>query len=233
VTPTHAGFIDAAFLKAEGARAVGIPYYRLSPSAARVMAWLEGLGNGREFVSRLGRVYWYDAAWDAGHPKARGQEGYYRAIERTPRVVLRLGRVAYRNPRWQTHLKAVLVHHGVDLDAFERDFPMSGEPVQKGVDVMLAVDLVVQAIARSYDTFVLFSGDGDLVPAVERVRQEGRSVTLAYPRGRRPAVSEDLRRSADQIIELPRQAVEKLFVVRDEDAARRAPSELLMRARPG
>jgi uncharacterized LabA/DUF88 family protein len=216
-------------LKAEGARAVGLPYYCLSPSAAGVVGWLEYVGYGREFASRLGRVFWYDAAWDEGHPNARGQDGYYRAIERTPGVVLRLGRVAYHKPRWQQRLRVVLADHGVDLDAFERDFPLSGEAVQKGVDVMLAVDLVTQAMTGDYETFVLFSGDGDLVPAVERVRGEGRSVTLAYPRSARLQVSKDLRRIADQVIELPRNAVRKLFIVRGENTARRAPSELFTR----
>lgn len=42
-----------------------------------------------------------------------------------------------------------------------------GEPKEKGIDVLIAVDLVVCAMARRYDVLVLVSADSDLVPGLE------------------------------------------------------------------
>lgn len=40
-------------------------------------------------------------------------------------------------------------------------------PREKGVDVALAVDLIESALLNEYDVAVIFSGDTDLLPAVE------------------------------------------------------------------
>jgi hypothetical protein len=40
-------------------------------------------------------------------------------------------------------------------------------PREKGVDVALAIDLLECALAGKFDTAVVFSGDTDLLPAVE------------------------------------------------------------------
>lgn len=42
-------------------------------------------------------------------------------------------------------------------------------PEEKGIDVALAVDLVHLAFRKQYDTLVVFSGDTDLLPALELV----------------------------------------------------------------
>lgn len=42
-------------------------------------------------------------------------------------------------------------------------------PVEKGIDVALAVDLVHLAYRRQYDALIVFSGDTDLLPALELV----------------------------------------------------------------
>ena len=52
--------------------------------------------------------------------------------------------------------------------------------VEKGVDVMLAVDLLKLARLNSYDTAILLSGDGDFVEAVKDVQEMGKRVELAY-----------------------------------------------------
>lgn len=50
---------------------------------------------------------------------------------------------------------------------------------EKGVDVALAVDLVLAAAGGLYDRAVLVSGDGDLARAVEAARELGLPVTVA------------------------------------------------------
>ena len=41
---------------------------------------------------------------------------------------------------------------------------------EKGVDVLMAVDLLIGAYEDRYDTAVLISSDTDLIPAIEKVR---------------------------------------------------------------
>ncbi|MGI8448218.1 MAG: NYN domain-containing protein [Streptosporangiaceae bacterium] len=49
-----------------------------------------------------------------------------------------------------------------------RDWP-NLPPVEKGIDVAVAVDLMRLAFGRQYDALVLFSSDSDLMPALEAV----------------------------------------------------------------
>jgi len=48
--------------------------------------------------------------------------------------------------------------------------------VEKSVDVMLAVDMVVMAERDEYDAAYLVSADGDFTPAVSTVRACGKQV---------------------------------------------------------
>jgi len=53
---------------------------------------------------------------------------------------------------------------------------------EKGVDVLLAIDLVRLAADGRYDVAIVLSADGDIVPAVEMARQVyGRRVEVALP----------------------------------------------------
>ena len=42
---------------------------------------------------------------------------------------------------------------------------------EKGIDVKLATDLIAGALDDKYDTVILVSSDGDLIPAIDWVRQ--------------------------------------------------------------
>ena len=54
---------------------------------------------------------------------------------------------------------------------------------EKGVDVMLAVDMVDMARTDAYDTAVVFSADTDLLPALEAAVEIGKRVETATWRG--------------------------------------------------
>jgi len=54
---------------------------------------------------------------------------------------------------------------------------------EKGVDVMLAVDVVDMARTDAYDTAVVFSADTDLLPALEAAVEIGKRVETATWRG--------------------------------------------------
>jgi len=47
---------------------------------------------------------------------------------------------------------------------------------EKGVDVKIAVDLLVSAYEDHYDTAILLSSDTDLIPAIRQVRALGKAV---------------------------------------------------------
>jgi hypothetical protein len=52
-------------------------------------------------------------------------------------------------------------------------------PVEKGIDVKLAVDLIYAAMQETYDALVVFSSDTDLLPAIELARKIGAVVEVA------------------------------------------------------
>jgi uncharacterized LabA/DUF88 family protein len=71
--------------------------------------------------------------------------------------------------------------------------------VEKAVDVMLAVDMVVMAERDQYDAAYLLSADGDFTPAVAAVRAHEKKVYTASP-----AAGAQLASVANSYIRLPR-----------------------------
>lgn len=64
-----------------------------------------------------------------------------------------------------------------------------GTYIQKGVDTLIATDMVSMAFLNHYDIALLVSGDGDLAPAVEAVKAAGKQIIVAaFPRSRSTAV---------------------------------------------
>ncbi len=47
---------------------------------------------------------------------------------------------------------------------------------EKGVDVNIAVDLLVGAYENTYDTAILISSDTDLIPAIQKIKQLGKKL---------------------------------------------------------
>src|SRR6056297_2141919 len=73
--------------------------------------------------------------------------------------------------------------------------------VKGNMDIELAVHAM--AIADRVDHIVLFSGDGDFRPLVEALQRKGCRVSVVSTiRSQPPMISDDLRRQADNFIEL-------------------------------
>jgi uncharacterized LabA/DUF88 family protein len=69
------------------------------------------------------------------------------------------------------------------------------------MDIELAIEAI--DLAPTLDHIVLFSGDGDFVPLVRSLQLKGKRVSVVSTLETTPAmVSDDLRRQADQFIEL-------------------------------
>lgn len=93
--------------------------------------------------------------------------------------------------------------------------------VKGNMDIELAIDLL--EMAEKVDHIMLFSGDGDFKRLVETAQRKGVRVTVVSTiQSTPPMVSDDLRRQADNFIDL-----EDLFeaIGRDNDTARQQQYE--------
>jgi uncharacterized LabA/DUF88 family protein len=109
------------------------------------------------------RAYYYHCLPYQSNPPTEEERLRYAARHRfitalgfLPRFEVRLGRLAYR---------------GTDTD---------GKPIfqQKRVDCMLGVDMALLAGKGKITNLAIFTGDSDLIPAVEAAKKEGVLVTL-------------------------------------------------------
>lgn len=70
-----------------------------------------------------------------------------------------------------------------------------GQPVERGIDIMLATDMLNLAWKNAYDVAVLVSGDSDFAYAMQSIKNMGKQVEIAYFEN---AVSKDLVELADK-----------------------------------
>jgi uncharacterized LabA/DUF88 family protein len=78
---------------------------------------------------------------------------------------------------------------------------MGRRKVKGSMDIELAVEAM--QLAETLDHIVLFSGDGDFRPLVEALQKRGCRVSVVSTLATRPPmVADDLRRQADQFIDL-------------------------------
>ena len=121
---------------------------------------------------------------------------------------------------------------------------MGRRKIKGNMDIELAVDAM--RLADNLDHIVLFSGDGDFRPLVAALQQKGKRVSVVSTlQTQPPMVADDLRRQADQFIDLadlepmicrdpasrpaaasaprgdrPERAVERVYTGRREPASR-------------
>lgn len=73
--------------------------------------------------------------------------------------------------------------------------------IKGNMDMELAIDAMEQS--ATVDHLVLFSGDGDFTTLVEALQRKGRKVTVVSTMNSQPPmIADDLRRQADNFIEL-------------------------------
>lgn len=114
-------------------------------------------------TDELLRAYYYHCLPYQGNPPTEEERFRYAqrhrfttALGYLPRFEVRLGRLAYRGQNAQ------------------------GEPIfqQKRVDCMIGVDMALLAGKGKITNAVIFTGDSDIIPALEAVKREGVLVTL-------------------------------------------------------
>lgn len=89
------------------------------------------------------------------------------------------------------------------LDNFEvKTKPLreiDGERIEKGIDVQIASDMLYNGLQGHCQHVILVSGDDDLAPAVERLKDSGVVVTVA---AYKKSASHDLVHAADRYVDL-------------------------------
>jgi len=124
---------------------------------------------------KLIRVYFYTAMPDQSKEREsyRKTRGFLNRLEQLPCFEICFGKLKY---------------------------PTDGSrPVQKGVDVKLATDILEYAHKNLYDNAIIVSGDADIAYVLPFVKDKGKHVTNAFfKRG----LSNDIRQKSDFFIEL-------------------------------
>ena len=205
---TYAGFVDIGYLHAEGAKAVGRNRGAVRPVATDIVAWFRGLAAGQLAGQSLERVYWYDGAFGVSDPRHSGQRRALNAIAQTPDLELRLGYLVERRSPLEHPIIAALANTetglgltpGSLLAEFRNHWQFRSRIEQKGVDTLLALDLVNFANRSGSGTAVVIAGDLDLAEAVRQARSFGVKVLVATPD--QNTVARELKQLADGIMSI-------------------------------
>jgi uncharacterized LabA/DUF88 family protein len=117
---------------------------------------------------RLMRVNYCDAPLlpDVNRQSFDGQQTFFQHLRRNPYFDLRLGRRVKRDKEFT----CPHCNKSFTKSSFE----------QKGVDALIAFDLVALATRNAYDVAVIVSGDQDFVCPVLEVRMMGKYVENAF-----------------------------------------------------
>jgi len=171
-------------------------YHELRRAGVGNLSRLDYAKVSRQVVGRrswLGTRYYVGQLAQDGDPLlyAEQQRFLARLCADDPRVTVHLGRLETRHPRnlAAAELHRYLAHLTVRIDGqvyrelleLARRHHRAPILVEKAVDVMLAVDLVVMAERDRYDTAYLLSADGDFTPAVTAARTAGKGVFAVSP----------------------------------------------------
>ena len=124
---------------------------------------------------RLVRIYYYNARVGQREEPERyhDQQKFFAGITAIPYCELRLGRLVYNN--WP-----------------------SAPPYEKGVDILLATDMITHSFKNNYDEAILVAGDNDYVGALQAVKDNGKHAEVAL--FGKEQTSRQLRVVADKVL---------------------------------
>ena len=205
---TYAGFVDVGYIHEEGAKALGNTPNTMRAMAAELVAWFRDLSAGELAGQSLERVYWYDGAFDPSHRRAARQQRALNIIGQTPDLELRLGYLVECPSRLERPILAALENTAAGLGIapatllaeFDKHWQFRPRTEQKGVDTLLALDIVNFASRSSGGTVVMITGDLDLAEAVKQARELGSRALIATPNPN--TVARQLRASANDVISI-------------------------------
>jgi uncharacterized LabA/DUF88 family protein len=143
-------FIDGAGLRMRLREYFGRDEFDLF---ALVWGELVPLANFNIIHGELVRTYFYDAISLEGDPRRVEEATYFDRLRKFDFCQVRLGRLVR---------------------------PEGSPPRQKGVDALLAIDMVGKAHENQFDIAIVLAGDDDFVDTIQAVRDTGKRVCGAY-----------------------------------------------------
>jgi uncharacterized LabA/DUF88 family protein len=147
-------------------------YHALKSDFGKVSLSLQKLRDKLVAGRKHIRTYYYNTAGRTDEPtKYAAHQRFLESLKNIPYFQITLGRL---EPRDLTF-------------------------VEKGVDVTLAVDLLLLAHQNAYDVAIVVSGDADFSYAVHAVKQMGKRVIVAFCRS---SLAKQLRQECDECIDL-------------------------------
>lgn len=157
------------------------------------------LAVGKKDGRTLKRIFYYNAPIDRiENPSgAENQQRFFTALGNIPRLNKVLGRLERRSIRIGASGYNVVCNHCGKL--------VEGEVhthTEKGSDINLAIDMLIQAYSGNFDVALLVSRDSDFIRAIEEVRRHGEDVEVVVLPG---LGSRELREAADDQIALSRE----------------------------
>jgi uncharacterized LabA/DUF88 family protein len=146
-------FVDGGYLREYIKKKWGNQELATGPFQTLLRKLIEKVQSGNIY-GELIRTYYYDAIVDEKEKDERERQNkFFDTLRTLPFCTVRLGRLktARKKPRRQ-----------------------------KGVDILMAIDMLTKAYENHYDIAILVAGDGDFVDLVEAVKDAGKRVLGAY-----------------------------------------------------
>lgn len=116
------------------------------------------------------RTYYYDAI-----PDERDAE----KIEEDVKSEV-LAKIIERKKTITEYLDRIDLYDGVEVRKGHLIISKKEKPRQKGVDTLIAIDMITKAYEGQYDLAILVGGDSDFIPLVTAVKGTGAKVCLAH-----------------------------------------------------
>ena len=144
---------------------------------ARAGIYIDG-SNFFKYCEQLHQIYAYQIEWDRFlEDLVMGRDITVANYYDCPKHENEVPEQARRQKKFFSHIHSI---PWMDL-RFGRLERRCGHLVEKAVDVKIAVDMVLGAVADEYDHCFLLSADGDFTPAVQAVQSFGKRVLVATP----------------------------------------------------
>lgn len=163
-------FIDGAYLR-ERSKRLNLPF--VNPKKLSQKAVQEHAIDYPDKSVLLRQVLYYDAV-DADETLSSDLTEYFEKIEALPDTHLRFGFLRGRSKKKPRR--------------------------QKGVDVQLAVDLLVGAFEKQFERIFIITADSDFIPVLEEVKRKAIKTVLVSDPQYCPS---DLKNSCDRFVPLP------------------------------
>lgn len=135
--------------------------------------FVEFIANGREIASEgkrlyIGTVREKQGAYENQNAMKNQTKLFSDLINSDTKWVIKTSKLRTRNEKIIIDDRVINYKKLLDCGINEIEYIRSRE---KGIDVKLAIDLIIGAVDNKYDTAIIISSDSDLIPAIDWVRK--------------------------------------------------------------